>query len=353
MSFKEWLKSKSYWLVFMITSLIVVLLLSLFIGIMFAAVLVFPFIILVFPFVKPLSAFIAPKIAELFSSRGCFVQMEFGGCLDTYFYALLFFIFIGAPLLGFLFDSKNSKKRRLVVLAIMLIIIIPSHIFNITDSYFLNKAHLSEDIKTCSSLLWYKEECYFYTAINSNSSVACSKLSKLSETAKTAINRDNCYQLVAVAVQDTKICSLIEDESMKESCNSEIIIKKALALLDPSVCGEIPGQDQRSKCYLKIGVAKQDTKICDLIEPKGYTGKCYEYIALIKTDTKLCDKWSELYPEESDKKNFCFQQVNDLIQYCNKETISANKQSCCQQHLVTLEICSAYAGLEQAYEQLG
>jgi len=101
--------------------------------------------------------------------------------------------------------------------------------------------------------------------------------------------KDICYNLLAEDEKDPKICELIQNQTMKESCRSAFL---------KTECDSISSQYDKDSCYEDLAKSKLDPTICEKITSKTSKDLCYSAVAKVKKDSSLCGKiQQEIYKE--------------------------------------------------------
>ncbi len=133
------------------------------------------------------------------------------------------------------------------------------------------------------------------------------------------LEKDLCFQNLAIKKENEKYCEKINDENIKESCYfslANISGKENIKL-----CDKIKNEDQRLFCQVKISL---DKSYCEKVKDKNQKISCFSYLAFIFSDEKMCDD----IKEDEDKKNLCLALSNLNQEFCEKISKISDKNDC-------------------------
>jgi hypothetical protein len=238
------------------------------------------------------------------------------------------------------FESQNLKYGK---------IIISENIFKeytkVCDSLssydqkrcYSFSGEISGDIRFCEYNGSISEKCIEQVALLNNNPELCKKLERPA----------NCYNILAINNNDSKLCELYIKEEIEEC-------KRRLEGYDEknreghiSNFGECKDRDIGSKCYTYIASNTGNKELCESIKSMSEKKNCFEFFI---EDVKGCNSTScftrfaiENKDPELCQSNYCLQLVAvefNNISICQKiKGWNREKESCLIEFNVTSEFC--------------
>lgn len=205
----------------------------------------------------------------------------------AFIFIVLFGIFIG--MLSYFGDERNYTPLRCAVIREGQTLH-KSLCYYSLDEEGLKYHPLNESYCSKIPSLEFKEKCYQWRAYSLNDSSICSNIDDLpardsclagilTTRTKTTVTKEKCDEVLAtqefrescylfIPSTDKAICSLINDPRKKTNC----LISVASRTNDIEICKEIPGQEADS-CYLSTAISSRKIEWCELT--KTSEGKEY------------------------------------------------------------------------------
>jgi hypothetical protein len=195
----------------------------------------------------------------------------------------------------------NPKTK--ILIGVLIGVILIGGIF--AWQYWKVQKELTECSKSKDS-----DNCYYDLATNYRNPVTCEEI-------QNPAIRDSCYSEIAIKKDDLSICNKVADFHEKEYyCKA--IISKDLEKCE-KISYEYPGktQDMKDSCYYEIAKKTNDLLACTKMFSKWWKGVCYNEIA------KDCKKIPEV-----DYQFWCEAEKSKSTEICHRVKDSDIRISC-------------------------
>ena len=138
----------------------------------------------------------------------------------------------------------------------------------------------------------YRDECYYYAAEDKADLSYCDKLSGSS----FYYDKAGCYGEVAVASDDTTICSKLGTAGKRDECYYKFLYEYQWSYYYPdwSLCDKFSKSSYRDECYQYAASDTFELSYCDKISGTSFYTKadCYADVAYGSYNPSICERLS-------------------------------------------------------------
>lgn len=167
---------------------------------------------------------------------------------------------------------------------------------------YMRLAHLTKNASLCDYFdrdKSYYGGCYNGVAIATNDPKICEKIVDIG-------SRNSCYLDIARIAPSVSLCNKIKNNTEGKSICYALVARDKK---DASLCNKVEDGMYNKICYVNVAVAKEDMSVCDKLIDEDEISECYVggyvMLALLKKDVGFCDK----IDAESEFKNGCYVEV--------------------------------------------
>ena len=149
--------------------------------------------------------------------------------------------------------------------------------------------------------------------------------------AQSRDSRSFCYARLAELLNDSTLCSKVEDGYTGSECFYDVAVRTK----DPSLCSHVSSDPfqyySRDVCYTMLAELRNDSTLCSNVQDTSKSNSCFYHMALRMKDPSLCTRVAPADPNYS--RDFCYGGVALLTHntaLCSKITESWRQEACIQ-----------------------